>query len=261
MTEKKSEVSVETCLKIPSGLFQEGATELCSVLCALLDAQLMFREPGLSLEQFEPFWDLCHPNCPLDCPIQSLCGMQLVQVSPASICTVSPDLCSLLAREMDEFLARQTIRLPHGDLTVGTLLDDFSAYYWNGPDSHLPAGSKSVKTWGGMGVFSSNRAHYVLVRPYPVLVRAHEESCILLLCSLPEAVSSVIAGLFAKSPGLRHRVALFDPERGRKFNLTRSEVFVHFERFLRRTHGVRLGPDPMLTQCLLDAGLLSFDKG
>ena len=260
MTEERSE-SVETCLKIPSGLFQEGATELQSVLCALLDAQLMFREPGLSLEQFEPLWNLCYPNCPLDGPIQSLCGMELVQITPTSVCALSPELCSPLAREMDEFLATQTIRLPHGDLTVGKLLDNFAAYYRNGPAADLPEESKPVKVWGGMRVFSSNRAHYVLVRPYPVLVRAHEESCILLLCSLPEAVSSVIADLFAGSRGLRHRVALFDPERGRKVNLTRSEVFVHFERFLKRVHGVRMGPDPMLTQSLLDAGLLSFDKG
>jgi hypothetical protein len=252
---------VESCVAIPSNLLREGGTELCSALCALLDAQLIFRESGLSLEQFEPLWDLYYRDCPLDGPIQSLCRMELVQISPASICAVSSDLCLTLAEEIDGFLTKQTICLPQGDLTVGKLLDDFLDYYCTGPAVDLPAERKPEKVCGGIGLFSSNRAHYVLIRPYSPLLRAHEESFILLVCSLPEAVTEVIADSFVKSPALRHRVALFDPERGLKFNLTKSEVFVHFERFLRRVYGVRSRPDPMLTQSLLDAGLLSFDKG
>jgi hypothetical protein len=162
---------------------------------------------------------------------------------------------------MEKFLAKQTIRLPKGDLTIGKLLDDFSSYYWNGPDVDPPAGSKAVEAWGGRGLFSSNRTHYVLIRPHPIRLSAHEEAYLLLLCNLPEAVSKVSAGLFVKSRPMRQRVALFDPEQGHRFNLTRSEVFVHFERFLKRAYGIRLEPDPALTQGLLDVGLLSFGTG
>lgn len=261
MTEEISGRLVEPCLSIPAHLLREGAAERCSALCALLDAQSIFQEPGLSLEQFEPLWDLYYPDCPLVRAIQSLSRMGLVQVSPESICTISPELCSTLAEEMDGFLSQQKIRLPKGDVSVGALLDDFVDYYCNGPGVDLPAECKPEKAFGGMRLFSSNRVQYVLFRTYPPVLHGHEESYILLVCSLPETVTEVIAGSFIKSPALRHRVALFDPERGLKFNLTRSDIFVHFERFLRRLYGVRMGPDPMLTQSLLDAALLSFDKG
>jgi hypothetical protein len=146
-------------------------------------------------------------------------------------------------------------------MAMGQLLNDFSASYRKGPGVDLPAEKKSVKALGGRRLFTTERAHWLLIRPSPVRLRAHEEAYILLLCRLPDAASQVVAELLVQSPALRQRVALYDLERGLKFNLTRSEVFVHFERFLKRIHGLRMGPDPTLTQSLLDAGLLSYDKG
>jgi hypothetical protein len=257
----KEERSTGNRLKIPPGLFQEGVPETSSVLSALLDAQLIFNEPGLSLEQFHPLWNPFFPDRPLEAQLRELGILRWVEISRSSTYAVPSGLCLPLAREMDGFMTQQTIRLPHGDMAMGQLLDDFSDYYGNGPGIDLPAEKKSVKAWGGMVLFTTDRAHWMLIRPHPVRLRAQEEAYLLVLCSLPETVSLVLAGLFVNSPALRQRVALFDLEGGRKLNLTRSEVFVHFERFLKRVHGVRIGPDPALTQSLLDAGLLSFDKG
>ena len=52
-----------------------------------------------------------------------------------------------------------------------------------------------------------------------------------------------------------------DLENGYKINLTRSDVFVHFERYLRRVHGLRLVVHPDLTQGLIDGGVMKLEMG
>jgi hypothetical protein len=70
----------------------------------------------------------------------------------------------------------------------------------------------------------------------------------------------VLTGIFVQKPAVRQRVALYDLDQGQKMNLTRSDVFIHFERYLRWVHRLRVVPSPALTQSLLDSGLLVLEK-
>jgi len=94
-----------------------------------------------------------------------------------------------------------------------------------------------------------------------VLLRTHPESFLLLLCQLPATDTETIMELFVESSALRQRVAMVDLEKGFKINLTRSEIFVHFERYLRRVHRLRLAVHPDLTQSLVDGGIMKLEKG
>jgi hypothetical protein len=82
-----------------------------------------------------------------------------------------------------------------------------------------------------------------------------------LLCRFPENLIEPVTEQLCSQPGLRYRLALCDLDQAQKMNLTRSDLFVYLERYLRRAHGLRLIPAPTFTQGLVDRGLLSLDKG
>ena len=44
-------------------------------------------------------------------------------------------------------------------------------------------------------------------------------------------------------------------------NLTRSSVFVLFERYIRQEHSLRIGTACALSECLSDAGILNLQMG
>ena len=83
----------------------------------------------------------------------------------------------------------------------------------------------------------------------------------MMVCKLPETAIAAFVEAFVQSAPLRQRFAFYDLEKAQKINLTRSEVFVYFERYLRRAHGMRIGPAPALTQRLEDSGILSLQMG
>lgn len=114
--------------------------------------------------------------------------------------------------------------------------------------------------WGGTAYTSSGRTHLLLFRPFPLYPRAHPELYMLMICHLPQGGLEPITDLFVASASLRQRVALYDLDKGQKMNLTRSDLFIHFERFLRWTYGLRIVLSPELTQGLISAGILVLEK-
>jgi hypothetical protein len=126
---------------------------------------------------------------------------------------------------------------------------------------NLVENTRSPEVWGGRGYGISGKSHYLLLRPHPLHLRSHPEGYILMLSRLSDAGTGLTAQQFAKSRSLRDRLALYDLNRCIKFNISRSEAFVFFERYLRRVHGLRIAPAASLTQSLLDSGLLSFEMG
>ena len=117
------------------------------------------------------------------------------------------------------------------------------------------------ETWGGKTYTAGGRNHHLLVRPFPLLLQPHPEDYILMLCRFPDAGMDNITEAYVHGPALRRRLALYDLQRAEKINLTRSEVFVYFERYLRRAHSLRIGPAPALSRSLEEGGILSLQMG
>ena len=161
-----------------------------------------------------------------------------------------------LSGELDQNKGK--VHLPKGELTMEDLLEDFSIYCRGELKIEI---DDRTATWGGRCFSSSGLCHHVLIRPRPVLLRAHPEAFMLLLCDLAAASIDAIIERFVERPGFRRRLALVDLEKGYKINLTRSDVFVHFERYLRRVHGLRLVVHPDLTQGLVDGGIMKLEMG
>ncbi|MBI4775738.1 MAG: hypothetical protein HY788_16465 [Deltaproteobacteria bacterium] len=225
----------------------------CALLCALLDTEILFEEKGVPFETLTPLWNLYCPEC---APEHEAELLGLSSSSEADACTLAGS--EGLERRLTDHLAGRRIRLRRGDLTLAELLDDFTERCRR--DLGIAIDDRSA-TWGGRCFSASGRCHHVLIRPRPVLIRAHPLAFILLLSPLPVSGIHPIIDLFVEIPGLRQRLAIVDIENGLKINLTKSDVFVHFERYLRRVHGLRLAVHPELTQGLVDGGIMKLEKG
>jgi hypothetical protein len=225
----------------------------CALLCACLDARILFQKEAVPLDELAPLWKLycgeCTPEEEAEC-------LGLLPSSGAGICRLADieDGSRRLAAHLDG----RRLRLPQGDLTLGELLDGFTAHCRQELGIEI---DDRMASWGGRCFSSSGRCHHVLIRPRPVMIRPHPDAFLLLLCGLPETDIGTILELFVESPALRQRLALVDLETGFKINLTRSEIFVHFERYLRRMHGLRLVVHPDLTRSLVDGGIMKLEKG
>jgi hypothetical protein len=225
----------------------------CAMLCAFLDAVILFQEEAVSFEELTPLWNLYCRECGLEEEAEHL---GLLPSSEAGVCSLAGR--EEIARGLAFHLAGQRLHLPTGDLTLGELLDGFTAHCRQELGIET---DDQTKTWAGRCFSVSGRCHHVLIRPRPVLLRPHADSFFLLLCQLPAAGIETIFELFIESPGLRQRLAMVDLEKGFKINLTRSEIFVHFERYLHRMHGLRLMIHPDLTQSLVNGGIIKLEKG
>jgi hypothetical protein len=228
---------------------REDQSSGCALLCALLDAEILFQEPGLAVKDLKSLWRLYCQECAPEQEAERL--------------AFSGGVCSLadreeIARQLADRLARRQLYLPKGAITLKALLDDFAAHCQQELNINI---DDRTSTWGGLCLASSGRCHHVLVRPCPVRLRAHPEAFMLLLCHLPQSGLDAVIELFVEQPGLRRRLAMVDPEKGFKINLTRSDIFVYFERYLRRIHGLRLAVHPELTRGLVDGGIMKLEKG
>ena len=232
---------------------QEDRATGCALLCAFLDARILFQKEAVPLEELAPLWKVYCREC---APEEEAGYLGLLPSSEAGVCHLadSEDVARRLAPHLDG----QRLRLPQGDFTWGELLDGFTAYCRK--ELGIEVDDRTA-TWGGRCFSSSGRCHHVLIRPRPVLLRPHPESFLLLLCQLPATDIGPVLELFVKSSALRQRLAMVDLEKGFKINLTRSEIFVHFERYLRRMHGLRLAVHPDLTRSLVDGGIMKLEKG
>ena len=232
-----------------------------SVLCTSLDAQLMFGEAGLSIDVLQPLFEVYWPKTSLIQTIRELLSLGLLNTTPGPIYSVPSERSGKLAAELGDHLVHHSFHFPGGTSEFWGLLDGFSSYSSRELKVDLGANNSVTETWGGRAYTSEGQLHHLLLRPSPLQLRSHTTAFILMLCALPDTAIKTIADHFARSRALRQRVALYDLDRSQKINLTRSDVFVFFERYLRRVHGLRISPAPALTQSLVDGGLLSLEKG
>ena len=242
-------------------LIKEEKASAMSILAALLDAQIFLRKPGLAGKDLEPLLAIFYPGEEPDLSIRCLLGFGLIRSEESAMLAVPEEIKLPLAREMEMLLKTKEIRLPSKTLRLGSLLDEFEAYCRDECRIDAEPQTGAIPIWGGKEIRLSGRSHLQLIRPCPLLIRPYENAFLLLLSQIPEAGGHALADLFCADSALRQRMAFFDLEGGQKMNLTKSGVFVFFERFLMRVHKLRLTPSGVLTQSLVDNGLLSFDKG
>ncbi len=232
---------------------QEDRSTGCAMLCTLLDSAVLFQEEEVPIENLKPLWHLYCAECG---PKEAIEDLGLSSNSEPGVCSL-PDT-EETTRRLGNRLAERRIHLPKEDLTLGAILDGFTAHCREGLGIDI---DEQTATWGGRCYSSLDHCHHVLIRPQPVLLRSHPHAFLLLLCHLPSTGIQAIINCFVESAGLRQRSALVDLEKGYKINLTRSDVFVHFERYLRRKHGLRLAVHPELTKGLVDGGIMKLEKG
>ncbi len=259
MNEQEPQRSVQDSFDALKGWLKARDWPHLGPLCALLDAHLLFREEGLSAEALRPLFQVWWRAKSLAAILADLVGAGLLLEGSSGACYAVPcELRQSLAAELGRHLAGLPTSLPDGITDLRRLLYGFAGYCQRETTNLLvPA----AEVWGGMSFASGGGRHLLLLRPSPVRLHPHPEAYVLILCALPEASAESIAGQFASRPALRHRLALYDLEKGHKINLTRSELFVHFERYLRQGHGLRVTPSPAFTRCLMASGLLNLNKG
>ncbi|UCF93878.1 MAG: hypothetical protein JSW39_06875, partial [Desulfobacterales bacterium] len=214
-----------------------------SILGTLLDAHLLFGEAALPKEEFQTLFEVWWPERPLEESLKDLGDSQLLTVHPGPVYAVMPTLRPALAKALNRRLANYTVRLPHAALDYEALLAAFARYTREDLPEVTPQ-STAPEHWERWTFDSTGRTHHLLPRPFPLRLHAHAESFILLLGQLPPAPMESINAAFVHSPALRQRLAFYDLARGAKINLTKSDVFVYFERYLRRQHGLRIVPAP-----------------
>ncbi len=230
------------------------------VLQAALDAHLLCEEETLAVRALEQLFAVWWPTRSLADVVADLCAAGFLVADPDDSCAVPSALRPALAAALAGRLQGQPLALPVGSAGFGQLLEGFAAYCREeaGADrAPAPFGEAAA----AYSFTARGRRHVLALRPFPLHLGAHPQAFIALLCELPPAALAAIAQRYTAAPALRSRLALFDLANAYKVNLTRSEVFVYFERYLRRAYGVRLTPPPLLTNALLDSGLLSLDKG
>ena len=232
------------------------------VLYALLDAHLIFGEPGLFSEALRPLFEARYASRgdSLVDTLTDLVRSGLLEASSQSLYTIPDALRQALAAELDRYINSYSLQLPKSAAHFRELLDDFFGFCQSEWPGRLEMDPGTV-AWGGRAFICEGRRHWVLLRPSPLWLNAHTESYTLLLCHLPAASIEPITEQLVSQPGLRYRLALCDLEQAHKMNLTRSDLFVYLERYLRRIHDLRLAPAPNFTDGLVDRGLLSLDKG
>ena len=229
------------------------------VLSALLDNRLLFGEEGLAASQLEPLFGAWWSDRSLVETVDRLQQQGLLTVRPGQVYSVPAAMIQPLASVLATLLNRREVSLPKWSGSPAELLSAFDTYCLQELSGPTPAKDLPC-LWGGAAYTSANRTHLLLFRPFPLCLQVHSEHYILLICQWPQNGLEAIVAQFVERPSLRQRVALYDLGRGQKMNLTRSGLFVHFERFLRWTYGLRIVPSPELTQGLINAGLLVLEK-
>ena len=138
-------------------------------------------------------------------------------------------------------------------------MEGFECYIRNGQQVCCPVNVPAL-TWGERSYSCDGRIHRLLRRPYQLLLEPHDHDYILKLCTLPHEIQT-ITKIYVESRGLRDRFAFYSFGSAEKINLTRSSVFVLFERYIKQEHVLRMGPGLALTLSLRDAGILSLQMG
>ncbi|NIQ39464.1 MAG: hypothetical protein GTN81_12865 [Proteobacteria bacterium] len=261
MKSKSPQGRAKASLESLKALSADRGDTCVSLLSTFLDAQLIFGETELSLDRLHPLFDVYWPTSSIDDAARELVRLGLLNNNPESTYAVPRGICRPVASALEENLTDYAFQGKSGPTQFGALLDGFSKYCLSELRVTLAEGNQLTPPWGGRAYTSAGQVHYLLLRPYPLYLRTHTDAHTLTLCELPDEGITAMTDHFARSKALRQRLALYDLGRCQKINLTRSDVFVFFERYLRRVHGLRIAPAPALTQSLVDGGLLSLEMG
>lgn len=238
-------------------LSMEDGDARISLLATLLDACLLFHEEGIYLETLRHPFRLRWPDESLDRVSGELLRVGLVERKPDASITVPAGSRLELAAAVEDRLWGQSLGLPDEEIPFRRLMSGFIDYCQT-ELRILPEARNMAGIWGGSAYRVASRWYFLLIRPGLLVPRVHPEAYTLVLTRLPEAVARNVAAPFATVPAIRHRLALYDLEGGVKINVTRGELFVHFERYLREAYGLRLAPSPAITESLRDVGLINL---
>ena len=230
------------------------------LLSVLLDCCLLFREDRVSLEKLRLPFHAQWLGTSLDRVLADLLRGGVVELIANDFLTVPESIRRKLVAFMEDRLLDRSFALPDGDVTFRRLMSAFPDFCQTEMRISLEA-DDPPGMWGGSAFRAASKRYLFLPRPGPPALLAHPEMFVLVLCPLPEGVARVAAPYFTNSPALRHCLALYDLDGGVKINLARAELFVHFERYLRQAHSLRIAPSPAFTISLSEGGLLNLNKG
>jgi hypothetical protein len=240
-------------------LAEEQSWSAVAVLAALLDARQLGGEAGLGEGDMADLFGLCWPAASLRELLGQLVDARVLERDQGGRYQVAPGAEDRLSRELRALMERQTLSLPSGPLAIKDLLAGFAGYLERGGGAVTVARDASGAS---ERVFETGKhLSRILPRPFPLVLRPHPHDFTAWFCLLSADTAPLIIEAYMKKSALRDRLALYDLERGLKINLTHSELFVHFERYLQRNHRLRLHPPPALDQSLEDYGLLSLRMG
>jgi hypothetical protein len=231
------------------------------LLAPWLDAHLLLGWSEVPSEAIEPFFHWCYPGASFAELVATFADEGLLESCGVGRWAVPQERRAELAHQVGRSLLEGPLPLPGRTVSAADLLSAFSIYLQE--ISCLGPGGAAVgeTTWGGATFCAGERQHYVLVRPFPVLFGPLVDAFVLTLCPLPLPAVAPLSERYVGHPAWRRSLAFADVGRAWKVNLTRSEVFVHLERFLWQTYRLRLIPAPALTEALLAAGMLVLEKG
>jgi len=249
------------CAEVVRGWLMRGDWMHLSPLGAVLDADLLFGCEGLEVETLRPLFEVWWPAASLDQILEEQVRAGTLVVTGGKLRAASTQLAYGLASELGQYARIDTIHLPSGAISFERLMDGFCSYLQDARLGTSPQADDVAGAWGVRCFRSADRRNLFVLRPFPVWLHPHQDAYTLMVCQLPDVETGVIASQFSHRPALRHRLAMYDLERGHKINLTRSELFVYFERYLRELYGLRMFPSPSLTRSLMSSGLLNLNKG
>lgn len=242
-------------------LFQPKHEPHLSVLLSALDAHFLFSEDALSMSAIAPFFEAWYPHVPLSKVLNSLIQRSWFRPLSENRYAVPESLRLSLAMKLGEHLETTTLRLPDKQINLRSLLKGLLQYCREEGIGKIEVMETMAEVVGGWVLHFRERTHWWLLRPSFLNLNVPEEGYLLVFCPIAEeAIESIADWLVAKA-NLRHRLTLCDLEHAQKVNLTHNDLFVHFERYMRHVHGVRLAPVPAFTQALIDRGLLTIEKG
>lgn len=249
--------------KILEGFLQDQrdiAGPLASVFFTVLDSNFLYQKKELMAEDLQAFFVDLWPEFSLHQALTDLQNLGLLTGGSSTGYAVAKGLQAAIASEMERHFAHSRVLLSDSDITFQELMDGFEEYARSEIEGTF-SDSLERKILGGRTYLAGGSKHHILLRPYPLTPQPHSEDYVLILCRLLTPKAHMLTKLYIRNPSLRRGVAIYDLGKTEKINLTRSEVFVHFERYIRRRHGLRISPNPEITQGLVDSGLLSLRMG
>lgn len=251
---------MDRCDECP-GPDEQALPQHSLLLAPWLDAHLLFGLEDLAVETVEPFFRSTYGRTPLGEVLAELQSEGFLEARGGGRWAVPEERRSGLAELLGRELLEAPLPIAGHAVPAGELLQAFGVFLadlYSGATAEVP---REESVWGGTGFLVGDRRHHILVRPYAVPFGAPPDSFLLTLCALPGPAVSALSERMVSDVALRRTTAFADTSRAWKVNLTRSEVFVHLERFLWQTYRLRLIPAPALTEALLAAGILVLEKG